>query len=653
MKKTFAVWILGAAVLPIDAAAQSPPPPFARTEQRAPCRDHDPLRRPLFGETHAHTGYSFDAYSIGTVALPRDAYRYAQGGAVYVADAASNPTRCAQQPRPLDFAVLTDHAEYFGAMTICTTPGRDGYDTPDCKVYRATRAVALANPWGIGLILDPPQPPRICDPDNANCHASSLSFWQDIQAAAEEAYDRSPACRFTSFVGYEWTSMPGNNNRHRNVVFRNDRVPKLPASNFDTGNDERVLWTRLQKECRDAGNGCDVLTIPHNGNLSGGQLYTLTSEENTAAYARLRSFWEPLSEIHQGKGNSECRTGTDTKDPECGFEQLIAQNLNFAFTGGGGSGKGDFAPNSFLRNVLKIGLSKEVELGANPFKLGFVGGTDTHNATPGGTDEANFVGLHGTTTGDAAGMINQVLFNPGGLAVVWAEENSRDAIFEAMRRRETYATSGTRPIVRFFAGWDLPRDLCSRTDFVQVGYQLGRADGRGPGAAAPPRLRFQPALRGDGDEGPGQRRDRPMPSPTSARSITRRRSCSASRSSRGGSTTGAGSRRRWSASPGVRVRWAASIRKAAPPSVPVTTRSAPCGRTRSSMRTSMPSTTPACWRTRPAAGAPTSASSSASIPSARTSARSSSWRGTPTWCRRRRASIRHPRRRMRSASAAR
>ncbi|HEV7786941.1 MAG TPA: DUF3604 domain-containing protein, partial [Thermoanaerobaculia bacterium] len=264
------------------------------------------------------------------------------------------------------------------------------------------------------------------------------------------------------------------------------------------------------------GNGCDVLTIPHNGNLSKGQLYVVPENENTAAYARLRSFWEPLSEIHQGKGSSECRTGVGTGDPECGFEQLKAQDLSFAT----GSTTTDpdqgtdrdqdkradrFRPKSFLRNVLKDGLVHEARVGANPFKLGFVGGTDSHNATPGGTDEVNFVGLHGTTSAGPEGLLTQVAFNAGGLAVVWAEENSRDAIFDAMRRRETYATSGTRPIVRFFAGWDLPRDLCGQTDFARVGYDRGVPMGsdlkpRPAGAAGSPRFAVM-AMKDPGSEG--------------------------------------------------------------------------------------------------------------------------------------------------------
>jgi uncharacterized protein DUF3604 len=497
--KNTARWIVVLFLLPVLAAAQGPP--FKKTEQHAPCRDYDPLRKPLFGETHSHTAYSFDAISIGTVDRPRDAYRYAQGGTIYVTDAAGNPTICAQQPRPVDFAVITDHAEFFGELHICQTQGAPGYDSPQCKLFRASPA-ATSKPWGDDIAAVPPTPPAFCGPDDGNCRAQSLTLWQDIQAAAEEAYDRSPACRFTSFVGFEWTAMPDYANLHRNVIFRNAKVPKLPISYFDTGDDPRVLWARLQKECLDAGDGCDVLTIPHNGNLSEGKLYFL--QENTAAYARLRSFWEPLSEIHQGKGNSECRTGVGTLDPECGFEQLKAQNLKFA-TGGNATTDEPFKKSSFLRNVLKDGIKQEAAVGANPFRFGFVGGTDSHNATPGGTDEANFVGLHGTTSAGPEGLLAQVGFNAGALAVAWAEENSRDSIFEAMRRRETYATSGTRPIVRFFAGWDLPRDLCGRTDFVKTGYERGVPMGsdlkpRPAGASGSPRFAVM-AMKDPGSEG--------------------------------------------------------------------------------------------------------------------------------------------------------
>lgn len=461
-------WAIALCLACLPATAANADPPFKRTEERAACRDYDPLRRPFFGETHSHTTYSFDAVSLGTVDRPRDGYRYAQGAAVYTADISGNPTICAQQPRPLDFAAITDHSEFFGELHICGTEGTPGYDAPECRLFRQSKQVG-AQKWGTDLTVIPPAPPTFCGPEGVNCRAQSLTLWQDIQAAAEEAYDRTPACRFTSFVAYEWTAMPDYANLHRNVIFRNARVPELPVSVFDTGNDQRVLWARLQRACLDAGDGCDVLTIPHNGNLSEGQMYVV--QENTTAYARLRSFWEPVSEIHQGKGSSECRTDVDTVDPECGFEQLVAVDLNFATSGTPTTG--EFVANSFLRNVLKIGVAQEAKYGANPFKLGFVGGTDSHNATPGGTDEANFVGLHGITSAGPEGLLGQVGFNAGGLAVVWAEENSRDAIFDAMRRRETYATSGTRPIVRFFGGWDLPRDLCSKTDFVQVGYDRG------------------------------------------------------------------------------------------------------------------------------------------------------------------------------------
>ena len=458
-------------LIPMLATAENPPPPAKLTEQRVGCIDHQPLRRPLFGETHAHTAYSFDAVSLSTKNPPSDAYNYAKGQPIKITNPQGEQTRCAQLARPLDWAALTDHSEFFGELTMCGTSTAPGYDSETCQKFRANPG-AESEVWGMGLTASTPQPPSICAPGNETCHQQSLTLWTSIQEAAEMAYDRTSACRFTSFIGYEWTSMPGYNNRHRNVIFRNEKVPVRPLSVFDTTNDEQQLWARLQTECLDAGHGCDVLTIPHNGNLSDGNLYTLPPGADKA-YAVKRSTWEPLSEIQQGKGNSECRTGVGTTDPECGFEQLRYHNLDFvSFTRATDDTK-PFAPNAFLRNVLKEGLAKEGTLGANPFQLGFAGGTDTHSALPGGTDEGNFQGLHGYQTADPQGLLSQVEFNPGALTVVWAEQNTRDAIFEAMRRRETYATSGTRPTVRLFAGWNLPVDLCNSSNFAGVGYDQG------------------------------------------------------------------------------------------------------------------------------------------------------------------------------------
>ncbi|MFN7961331.1 MAG: DUF3604 domain-containing protein [Thermoanaerobaculia bacterium] len=471
---------LGLLAFGLPLAAAEPSAPRPPKDVRATCTYNSSLRIPLFGETHAHTAYSFDAYSFAVNNPPSEAYEYAKGRPIQITDAMGAPTRCAQLARPLDWAAITDHSEFLGEMTMCLDPASSWYQHPDCVAYRNDPATT-AEGWGEGLTVEPPRPPAFCNGGDPNqiCRAQSATLWNDIRAAAEAAYDRTSACTFTSFVGYEWTSMPGYNNRHRNVIFRNENVPQTPLSVFDTGNDESWLWTRLSADCL-ASQGCEALTIPHNGNLSDGMLYTLPPGAN-AAYAVQRSTWEPLSEIHQGKGNSECRTGVGTTDPECGFEQLVYHNLDFVDFGGPARttvpDAKPYAPNAFLRNALKDGLSAEKNLGANPFKFGFAGGTDTHSALPGGTDEGNFQGLHGSSTASPEGLLSQVEFNPGALTVVWATENSRDALFDGLKRRETYATSGTRPTVSFFGGWTLPATLCSSGSFRAQGDANGKPMG--------------------------------------------------------------------------------------------------------------------------------------------------------------------------------
>lgn len=463
--------------LPAWAAAPPVPPRPAKRADPS-CTTHNPQRIPLFGETHAHTAYSFDAYAFAVNNPPGDAYEYAKGRPIQITDAQGAPIRCAQLARALDWAAVTDHSEFLGEMSMCLEPGSSYYHDPSCVAYRNDPATT-AEGWGHGLTVEPLEPPRFCNGGDPNqiCRAQSVTLWGQIRAAAAAAQDTTNACSFTSFVGYEWTSMPGYNNRHRNVIFRSATVPNTPLSVFDTGNDERRLWLLLSADCQ-ASQDCEALTIPHNGNLSDGMLYTLPPNAD-AAYARQRSTWEPLSEIHQGKGNSECRTGVDTLDPECGFEQLVYHNLDFVDFGGPArqTDTKPYAPNAFVRNVLKDGLSAEQSLGANPFKFGFAGGTDTHSALPGGTDEGNFLGLHGSQTASPEGLLSQVGFNPGALTVVWATENSRNAIFEGLKRRETYATSGTRPTVSFFGGWDLPATMCDGGNFRADGDAHGRPMG--------------------------------------------------------------------------------------------------------------------------------------------------------------------------------
>jgi hypothetical protein len=327
----------------------------------------------------------------------------------------------------------------------------------------------------------------LCRLPGSRCAQRAADPWGAIQRAAEEHYDRSASCRFTTFVAYEYTETgPATQNLHRNVIFRNDRVTTLPISAYDTGAEGPPgLWRRLRAECLERGDGCDVLAIPHNANLAGGLEF---ADPGSESEARDRADFEPIAEIVQHKGASECRfdrlagRGVGTRDELCTFEQLHGDNLAGALARLDGELRSPlgapvplerFAGRNLLRNVLGSGLALEQRSGVNPFKLGFIGSTDTHSAAPGATDEADFRGHLGRRDASWRSLQDHFFENPGGLAVVWAEENSRDAIFEALRRRETYATSGTRPVVRFFGSWELPADLCKRSDLVRQAYSLG------------------------------------------------------------------------------------------------------------------------------------------------------------------------------------
>ena len=465
--------------------------PAAGSETRTPCADRDPLRRPFFGDLHVHTTLSLDAATQGTRLRPRDAYRFARGAEVGLAphDEDGNPLRRLRLNRPLDFAAVTDHAELFGELHICRTPGLAGYDSAMCAIYR--RWPRLAFLMMNSRTAEGPGATRFsfCGPEGEGCLAASRPAWDETIAAAEEAYDRSEDCNFTSFVGYEWTGAPMSQNLHRNVIFRDHRVPDLPVSVFEAGL-VSDLWRLLDQRCRRDTPGCEVLAIPHNSNLSGGLLFA-GEEENgrpfTPAYAELRRRSEPLVELIQHKGDSECRTGVGTGDEFCNFEPLPYDTFSGKFTG---QMAAQPAPSNFVRNALGEGLVWEGRLGTNPFEYGFVGSTDTHLGTPGYVDERAHPGHGGAgtpaTAGGAMRLPDDIEFNPGGLAVVWAEENSRESIFAALQRRETYSTSGPRMTVRFFGGWDLEQGICSSADLAALGYQQGVPMGGRLGPAPDP-----------------------------------------------------------------------------------------------------------------------------------------------------------------------
>ncbi len=461
---------------------------FERTEVRTPCADFDPLRSPFFGDTHVHTRLSFDGATGDVREGPRAAYDFAKGNPIdlppYVAGVAQ---RSAQLRRPLDFTVITDHQEFLGETSICLEPSAPGYSSPECEVFRDNipQEQPGAPPAFITFVapylgaFDPVRHP-FCGPTGDVCTTAAGPVWQDIQDAAEEHYDRTAACTFTSFVGYEYTGAPVAQNVHRNVVFRTDVVPPLPPSYVEEPTAEGFL-SELRSQCQDSLPGCDALAIPHNSNLSNGLMYRPELADGTpfaAEDAALRAEMEPIVEIMQHKGDSECRVGVLSNDELCGFEKMTGHLIGI-FPGPPAS----YDPLAFVRNVLKEGLEQEEALGVNPYPLGLLAATDTHNAIPGLTHEADYgpAGHLGTRDAtpelmlegpDVANTLGGIESNAGGLAVVWAEENSRDAIFSAMRRRELYGTSGTRPLVRFFAG-NIPANACGGDDFAEKGYTRG------------------------------------------------------------------------------------------------------------------------------------------------------------------------------------
>ncbi len=466
-----------------DTEAEPTPEPWVDT--REPCAERDPLRNVYFGDLHVHTAYSFDAYLSDVRVDPEQAYRFARGEPVTIPGSEGGSQQVTID-RPLDFAAVTDHAEYLGEVSACTTPGAPGYDSATCENFRAGAPAVLVN---FGTTLSAADPQRfkdICGDDGEDCLATARDVWSRVQEAAETAYDRSAECRFTSFVAYEWSGATALSNLHRNVIFRSSQVPALPVSNFEEDTAEG-LWDRLWRECVKDVNGCDVLAIPHNSNWSNGRLFNPEYVDDAAGRARaqLQARLEPLVEVFQHKGDSECDNGVSgilaEPDELCGFEKLLPPPIIDCGDGVGSqgmTGAGCVSRRDFVRGALIAGLETEREIGVNPLKLGFIASTDTHNGTPGQVAEDAYPGHFGSREGGprerlTASVPGGVRNSPGGLVAVWAEENTREALFDAMQRRETYGTSGPRMAVRFFGGWELPEDLCAREDLVELGYERG------------------------------------------------------------------------------------------------------------------------------------------------------------------------------------
>ena len=494
--------VLNASVTQAQTAEAEPSRPYSYSEEREPCADYTAERRPFFGDFHVHTAWSFDASTQDTRNLPADAYRFAKGNAMGIQpyDDNDQPTRTIQLDRPLDFTAVTDHSEFMGEVRICTNPELDGYWHPVCIVHRYLPQYSFITFGAAGLSYKTRLGP--CGDNNEYCFAQAANTWAEIQQATEDAYDRSADCSFTSFNGYEWTaSAETGQNLHHNVIFKNDQVPERAMSWIETPS-QVDLWDYLDKDCVAGKPGCDAAVIPHNSNLGGGLMFETARISNkdiptdpvTKEEAERRARWNVLFEVMQHKGSSECdnRLPTWADEEFCNFEKMPYDRFGGKNTGAlrfsDYEGVAEFvgmevpatAPPSeanFLRYALKKGLQQQAELGANSFKFGLISSTDTHIAAPGLTMEKNHPGHGGAGMGARdgvpVGLPDELEYGPGGHAVLYAEENSRDALFAAMQRREAYATTGTRPILRFFGGWDYADDLCGAADMVRQGYAGG------------------------------------------------------------------------------------------------------------------------------------------------------------------------------------
>jgi len=465
---------------PEQQESESPAAPLVSYE-RPPA---NPLKNAYFGETHLHTGYSLDANLFGTDHDPRTAYRFAMGEKVWLPK-----SRAYQRLRtPLDFAAVTDHAETLGTFGQCHNPNSENYGSLSCYglrfklklMFKQLMSSAQQEGQETGRYNE-----SVCGEDGRHCKSAAREIWQKIQQAANDYYQPG---KFTTFIGFEYSpTLDSAGMLHRNVLFRSSQVPDNVFSAYDGFPEDLLRW--LDTRCQ---GDCQALAIPHNPNFSRGLMFgdantdaTPLTRENLALRARL----EPLMEVFQAKGNSECALGVGNNDEECGFENLwppCSEEQAQVDPRTGQHAPRCIGPNDTTRQTLKKGLQEEKMWGFNPYKFGLVAATDNHNATPGDTVESTWNGHGGEPDaspeyrlGEKSSLVTKTLgfavtaLNPGGLAGVWAEENTREAIFDAMQRKETFATSGSRIRVRLFASFDFDPQLHQRSDRILTAYGQG------------------------------------------------------------------------------------------------------------------------------------------------------------------------------------
>lgn len=418
-------------------------------------------QRPLFGDTHVHTSYSLDAFIGGNRITPQDAYLFAQGHPVTILG------NTKQLSRPLDFAAVTDHAEFLGEMHSAQEPTATGYDHPTLQELRGLNGYKEQINWFVQYVITPMRSGKSQRPEFYAGSDTTKSAWQLIIDAAN-AHNQPHT--FTTLIGYEWTATKDQGNMHRVVLFRSDDVPEMPFSKIESDNPEDLWqWLAMQQQ-----KGIQSFAIPHNSNGSKGYMFRPTDSSNQPidrTYAALRQQYEPLVEMQQIKGNSEVNQQFWPNDEFADFE-ISPSMQNFS--------KRTFAKENYVRYGISLGNKIQASVGINPLKMGIIGGTDTHNSTPGDVAEDTFTGGHAIADAKVSlrrqGNVPQWLSvrdsNPGSLTGVWATSNTRESIFDAMQAKETFATSGPRIQPRLFAGENLPT-VSNLPELITQGYKHG------------------------------------------------------------------------------------------------------------------------------------------------------------------------------------
>jgi hypothetical protein len=444
----------------------------------SPYADRDFPTRPFFGDTHLHTAFSFDAGAFGARLSPRDAYRFARGE--QITSSSGQPVKLS---RPLDFLVVADHSDNMGffpdllagkAQLLADPKGRRWYDMiRSGKGGEAALEIIFSFSDGTfpkDLVYFPgTQPYR--------------NAWQETIAAAEHYNDPG---RFTAFIGYEWTSNTGGNNLHRNIIFRDNADKASQVEPYTTmkpfGSDNPVeLWKWM--DAYEKKTGGNVLAIAHNGNLSNGRMFPVVEafgRNLDREYVATRARWERLYEATQTKGDGETHPVLSPNDEFANFERWDFGNLDAS-----APKSRDMLEFEYARSALKNGLKLEKSLGTNPYKFGLIGSSDAHTGLA-AMEEENFFGKTTPQEPSPHRMTATFVHNPktnirvmdwqvssSGYAAVWATENTRAALWDAMQRKETYATTGTRMAVRFFGGWDFTEADAQNRLPAQVGYTKG------------------------------------------------------------------------------------------------------------------------------------------------------------------------------------